>query len=97
MTELRSLLSTLVIDPQASLGFCPMWGSDGFRLVFEGSLLLLPKLSVAPGSKAPLVITSDGSPIELPTTKLPVEPPEANASVELRVIAVTNVNVLSFI
>jgi hypothetical protein len=35
MTELRSLLSTLSIDPMASLGFCPMRGSDGFRLVFE--------------------------------------------------------------
>src|SRR5260221_13541538 len=58
MTELRSLLSTLSIDPMASLGFCPMRGSDGLRLVFERSLLLLVKLSVAPRSKAPLVVTS---------------------------------------
>jgi hypothetical protein len=101
MTEFRSLLSTLSIDPLASLGFCPMRESDGFRLVFERSLPLLLKLSVAPRSKAPLVVTSDGPPIELPTTKLPVEPPEAppcaNASVELRDIATTNVNVLGFI
>ena len=101
MTELRSLLSTLSIDPMASLGFCPMRGSDGFRLAFERSLPPLLKLSVAPRSKAPLVVTSDGPPIELPTTKLPVEPPEAppcaNASVELKDIAVTNVIVLSFI
>jgi hypothetical protein len=78
-----------------------MRGSDGFRLVFERSLPLLLKLSVAPRSKAPLVATSDGPPIELPTPKLPVEPPEAllgaNASVEPRDIAVTNVNILSFI
>jgi len=77
-----------------------MLGSDGVRLVFERSLLPLLKLSVAPRSKAPLVVTSDGPPIELPTTKLPVEPPEAplgaNASVELRDVAVTNANVLSF-
>src|SRR5258707_12744890 len=58
MTEFRSLLSTLSIDPMASLGFCPMRGSDGLRLVFERSLLLLVKLSVAPRSKAPLVVTS---------------------------------------
>ncbi len=58
MTESRSLLSTLFIDPMASLGFSPMRGSDGFRLVFERSLLLLVKLSVAPRSKAPLVVTS---------------------------------------
>jgi hypothetical protein len=96
MTEFRSLLSTLFIDPQTSLGRCPMWGSDGFRSVFERSLPLLLKLSVAAGSKAPLVATSDGSPIELPTTKLG-EPPEANASVELSDIAVTKANVLSFI
>ena len=100
MTELRSLLSTWSIDPLASLGFCPMRGSDGVRLVFERSLLLLLKLSVAPRSKAPLVVTSGGPPIELPTTKLPVEPPEAplgaTASVELRDVAVTNANVLSF-
>jgi len=99
MTELRSLLSTWFIDPLASLGFCPMRGSDGVRLVFERSLLLLLKPSIAPRSKAPLVVTSDGPPIELPTTKLPVEPPEAppcaNASVELRDNAV--INVLSFI
>src|SRR5258706_11026311 len=69
MTELRSLLSTLSIDPMASLGFCPIWGSDGFRLVFERSLPLLVKLSVAPRSKAPLVATSDGPPIELPTPR----------------------------
>ena len=67
MTELRSLLSTLSIDPLASPGFCPMRGSDGFRLVFERSLPLLLKLSVAPRSRAPLVVTSDGPPIELPT------------------------------
>ena len=67
MTESRSLLSTLSIDPLASLGFCPMRGSDGFRLVFERSLPLVLKLSVAPRSKAPLVVTSDGPPIELPT------------------------------
>jgi hypothetical protein len=60
MTELRSLLSTLLIDPPISLGFCPMRGSDGFRLVFERSLLLLLKPAVAPRSKAPLVVTSDG-------------------------------------
>lgn len=100
ITELRSLLSTLLIDPPTSLGFCPMLGSDGFRLVFERSLLLLLKLSVAPRSKAPLVVTSDGPPIELPTTKLPGEPPEAppcaNASVELRDIAVTSFNILNF-
>jgi hypothetical protein len=35
MTELLSLLSTLLIDPPMSLGFCPMRGSDGYRLVFE--------------------------------------------------------------
>ena len=58
MTEFRSLLSTLSSDPMASLGFCPMRGSDGFRLVFERSLLLLVKLRVARGSKAPLVVTS---------------------------------------
>ena len=58
MTEFRSLLSTLSIDPMASLGFCPMRGSDGLRLVFERSLLPLVKLSVAPRSKAPLVVTS---------------------------------------
>ena len=100
MTELWSLLSTLSIDPLASLGFCPMRGSDGFRLVFERSLLLLLKLSVAPRSKAPLVVTSDGPPIELPTPELPIGSPQApicaNASVELRDVAVTNANVLSF-
>src|SRR5258705_9154909 len=68
MTEPRSLLPTLSIDPLASLGFCPMRGSDGFRLVFERSLPLLVKLSVAPRSKAPLAATSDGPPIELPTS-----------------------------
>ena len=67
MTESRSLLSTLSIDPIASLGFCPMRGSDGFRSVFERSIALLLKLSVAPRSRAPLVVTSDGPPIELPT------------------------------
>jgi hypothetical protein len=67
MTESRSLLSTLSIDPLASLGFCPMRGSDGFRSVFERSLPLPLKLSVAPRSRAPLVVTSDGPPIELPT------------------------------
>jgi hypothetical protein len=63
MIELRSLLSTLFIDPLASRGFCPMRGSEGLRLVFERSLLLLLKLSVAPRSKAPLVATSDEPPI----------------------------------
>jgi hypothetical protein len=92
MTELRSLLSTLSIDPMASLGFCPMRGSDGFRLVFERSLPPLLKLSVAPRSKAPLVVTSDGPPIELPTPA----PPCASASVELRDIAVTSFNILNF-
>ena len=122
------------VDALAFLEFCPMRGSDGFKLVFERSRLLLLKGSVAARSKVPLVVTSEGPPIELPTEpgpelrmlelpavelpeiELPVEPPEAppapppepppeppppppppwaNASVELRAIAVANVKILS--
>jgi hypothetical protein len=107
----------LFIDALAFLGFSPIRGSDGVSPVFERSLVLLSKGSVAPRSKPPLVVTSDGPPIELPTElptpELLAEPPEAppapppeplppppppcaNASVELRAIAVTNVNVLIF-
>src|SRR5712672_3293023 len=89
MTESRSLLSTLFIDPMASLGFSPMRGSDGFRLVFERSLLLPVKLSVAARSKAPLVATSGSniSAVEIAapsvafgSTALGVSDPEARAN-----------------
>jgi hypothetical protein len=128
--RLFKVRSQRFVDALAFLEFCPMRGSDGFKLVFERSLLLLLKGSVAARSKAPLVVTSDGPPIELPTepgpelrmlelpvlelpeVELPVEPPEAppapppeppppppppcaNASVELRAIAVANVKILS--
>jgi hypothetical protein len=117
MTELRSLLGTLFIDALAFLGFCPMWGSEGVSLVFERSLVLLLKGAVAPRSRAPLVSTSEGPlielPTELPTPELLAEPPEAppapppeppppppppcaNASAELKAIAATKVNVVSF-
>jgi len=74
------------VDALAFLAFCPMRGSDGPKLVFERSLLLVLKGSVAARSKAPLVCTSVGPAIELPTelpvvelpvVELPVEPPEA--------------------
>jgi hypothetical protein len=105
----------LFIDALAFLEFCPMWGAEGVSLVFEPSLVLLLKGSVALRSRAPLVFTSEGPlielPTELPTPELLAEPPPeappapppepppppcANANVELRAIAVTNVNVLSF-
>jgi hypothetical protein len=126
MGECRSFkcLSHLLVDALAFREFCPMRGSDGRKLLFERSLLLLLKGSVAVRSKAPLVVTSDGPdielPTELPTPELALEPPEAppapppepplpppppppppppcaNANDELRAIAVTNVNVRSFI
>jgi hypothetical protein len=83
MGECRSFKcrSQRFVDALAFLAFRPMRGSDGPRFVFERSLLLLLKGSVAPRSKAPLVVTSEGPPIEVPTelpvVELLVAPPEA--------------------
>src|SRR5215212_8633527 len=57
-----------------------MRGSEGPRFVFVRSLPVCLKGSVAPLPNAPLVFTSEGPPIELPTElptpELPDDPPE---------------------
>src|SRR5215218_4066827 len=57
-----------------------MRGSEGPRFVFDRSVLVCLKGSVAPLPNAPLVFTSEGPPIELPTElptpELPDDPPE---------------------
>src|SRR5215210_5746259 len=82
-----------------------MRGSEGPRFVFDRSVLVCLKGSVAPLPNAPLVFTSEGPPIELPTElptpELPDDPPEPplcpKASVELSANTVANDIILGFI
>src|SRR3954470_1655178 len=75
--ECRSFrcLSHRFVDALALLVFWPMRGSEGPNLVSDRSLPRLFRGWVAVRSNAPLVPTSDGPPIELPT-ELPTEPAE---------------------
>src|SRR5215212_3252145 len=87
-----------------------MRGSEGPRFVFDRSLPVCLKGSVAPLPNAPLVFTSEGPlielPTELPTPELPDDPPEpppepppplcANANVELSANTVAKDMILIF-